>query len=110
MCTAHLGKSLGASGTELYPILRLQVHKSIMRPLINPDGSLLNVIWKYCQRATFVDVKMETASALALCQFSMGFSFHQILSKCIEVEHSISIKCTSAEKDLLRFKAAQKLK
>ncbi len=29
---------------------------------------------------------------------------------CFEVEHSISTKCTTAEKDLLRLMAAQKLK
>ncbi len=44
------------------------------------------------------------------CQLSMGSSFHQIISKCIRVENSISTSCTSEEKDLSRLNAAEKIK
>ena len=103
MCTAHSGKSGGVSGREQYLIPRLKVYLSwdhscqSWKKLVpisqrlsnedllkrctrnktqNPNESLHSDIWKYCGKATLVGQKtMETAVALATCQFVMHSSF-----------------------------------
>ena len=53
----------------------------------NTNGSLHAIIWKICRKAIFVERKnVETAMAIAACQFSMGATFKVTLCKTLGME------------------------
>ena len=75
----------------------------------NPNESLHNVVWKLCPKTIFVGRRtLETAVALAACQFSMGSTFKSILWKTLGLVPGSNLEREAAARSAERLKKAEK--
>ena len=71
----------------------------------NPNESLHNIIWRLCPKSTFAGRRtVETAAALAVCNFSMVASFRNVLCEIIGTEMG------SYSEEFVRNKSLQRVK
>ena len=72
----------------------------------NPNDAMHHLIWKLCPKQTYVGRNtIETAVAMAVCQFSMGSSFRQTIFTVLGIE---VLRTSSIAKDIGRLKKAEK--
>jgi len=101
-------------GSRLVPIFqRLSDEKLIQRcarkKTQNPNESLHQLIWKICPKSIYVGRRtLNTAVALAACQFSMGSTFKVLLLKLLGMEAGENLKRFLKGKDDERIKIAEK--
>ena len=101
-------------GSRLVPIFqRLSDEKLIQRcarkKTQNPNESLHQLIWKICPKSIYVGRRtLNTAVALAACQFSMGSTFKVLLLKLLGMEAGENMKRFLKDKDDERIKIAEK--
>ena len=75
----------------------------------NANESLHHLVWKICPKATYVGRRtMQTAMALAICQFTMGASFKVLLCKVLKLVPGKTLEVASRKKDLKRLRHAEK--
>ena len=75
----------------------------------NSNESLHNMIWKVCPKTIFVGRKMiETAVAIAACQFTMGATFKVTLCKMLGIEPGSTLVRFTREESKKRVKLADK--
>ena len=68
-----------------------------------------NAVWKLCPKTIFVGRRtLETAVALAACQFSMGATFKQILRKTLGLVPGDNLERQAAARNVERLKKAEK--
>lgn len=68
-----------------------------------------NAVWKLCPKTIFVGRRtLETAVALAACQFSMGATFKQILCKTLGLVPGDNLERQAAARSVERLKKAEK--
>ena len=102
-------------GKRLVPIfIRLSDEKLLKRcarkATQNPNESLHQLTWKICPKSTYVGRRtVQTATALALSQFSMGATFKALLFKILEMEPGRELEASShEEKNKKRIVLAEK--
>ena len=97
-------------GKQLVPIFRrlsdLELLKRCSRNKTqNPNESFHKIIWKICLKTTYVGRRtVQTAVALAACQFIMGCSFTNIIYKVLNMEAVIHLKMSALKKMLKGLK------
>lgn len=75
----------------------------------NPNESLHNIIWKLCPKTIFAGRNtVETAVALAICQFSMGATFKTVLCRVLSMEAGSYMQESCRVKSLKRLSKAEK--
>ena len=100
-------------GKQLAPIfLRLSDDALLKRcarnKTQNPNESLHNVVCKLCPKTIFVGRRtLETAVALAACQFSMGSTFKSLLCKTLGLVPGNNLE-REAARSAERLKKAEK--
>ena len=101
-------------GKKLVPIfLRLSDEALLKRcarqKTQNPNESFHNAVWKLCPKTIHVGRKtLDTAVALAACQFSMGATFKTILCKILGLVPGENLKRKAAASTALRLERAEK--
>ena len=69
----------------------------------SPNGSLQNVIWRFCPRITYVGKKVvETATCIAICQFGMGSSFKLLLHRVLEMDLGVNLEISGKQASIER--------
>ena len=75
----------------------------------NPNESLHNLIWRLCPKTIFAGRNtVDTAVALAICQFSMGATFKSALCKVLSMEAGSYMEERSRRTSLKRLSQAEK--
>ena len=101
-------------GRKLAPIFQRLTEENLLKRCArnktqNANESFHSTIWKYCPKSVFVGRKtMGTAVALAMCRFSMGSSFQQILYTVMGIHAGTFLKHANAENDYQRLLSAEK--
>ena len=101
-------------GKKLVPVsLRLSsedlLKRCVRNKTQNPNESLHNLIWRLCPKTTFVGRRtLETAVALAVCQFSMGATFKVVLCRTLKLNPGHNLQRAASKKDFERIKKAEK--
>ena len=101
-------------GQKLVPIFRRLSDKDLLKRCArnktqNPNESFHQIIWKICPKATYVGRKtIETAVALAACQFSMGATFNLVLCRMLRLEPGKHLEASSEERNKDRIRKAEK--
>ena len=101
-------------GKQLVPIFERLTEPDLLKRCTramtqNANESLHNMIWKICPKTIFVGRKtMETAVAIAACQFSMGATFKVALCKALGVDPGSSLVKFAARESRKRVELAEK--
>ena len=91
-------------GKQLVPIFRrlsdIELLKTCSRNKTqNPNESFHKIIWKICPKTTYVGRRtVQTAVALAACQFIMGCSFTNIIHKVLNMEAGTHLKISALKR------------
>ncbi len=101
-------------GRKLVPIFKRLSEESLLERCKrnmtqNPNESLHSVIWKYCPKIVYVGRKsIESATNMAICQFSLGATFREALCKTLAIEPGSVLRAKSLEKSAKCAKKADK--
>ena len=101
-------------GKKLVPIfLRLSDEALLKRcarqKTQNSNESFHNAVWKLCPKTIYVGRKtVDTAVALAACQFSMGATFKTLLCKTMGLVPGENLKRKAAARTALRLEKAER--
>ena len=101
-------------GKALVPIFRRLSDDGLLKSCSraktqNANESLHNLIWRYCPKGTYVGRKtLETAVALAVCQFTRGATYRSLLCSILGICENAPQKTFSYKKNLKRLKYAEK--
>ena len=101
-------------GKLLVPIFQRLSDESLLKRCMrartqNANESLHQIVWKICPKAMYAGRRtIETAVALAACQFSMGATYKTILYKHLSIEPGVHMQRFSQEKSMKRLKLAGK--
>ena len=99
-------------GRKLVPIFQRLSEENLLKRCAcsatqNANESLHNLIWKQCPKTTFCGRKtVETAVALALCQFSMGATSQSVLCRVLGMTPGVYFERHSVRKDIKRLEKA----
>ena len=75
----------------------------------NSNESFHNIVWKICPKSVYVGRHtIETAVAMAGCQFSMGATFKTLLCKCLGIEPGDYMQSAMSAKSAKRLQLAEK--
>jgi len=101
-------------GKTLVPIFRRLSDDGLLKRCSraktqNANESMHNLIWRYSPKGTYVGRKtLETAVALAVCQFTMGATYRSMLCNILGICEKAPLKAFSHKKNLKRLKYAEK--
>ena len=101
-------------GKQLVPIFERLTEPDLLKRCThamtqNANESVHNMIWKICPKTIFVGRKtMETAVAIAACQFSMGATFKGALWKALGVDPGSSLVDFAARESRKRVDLTEK--
>ena len=101
-------------GRKLVPVFQRLTDDGLLKRCCrgktqNPNESLHNLIWKLCPKTMFAGRNtVETAVALAICQFSMGATFKSVLCRVLSMEAGSYMEESSRRRSLKRLSKAEK--
>ena len=101
-------------GRKLVPVFQRLTDDGLLKRCCrgktqNPNESLHNIIWKLCPKTMFAGRNtVETAVALAICQFSMGATFKSVLCKVLSMEAGSYMEEKARRASLKRISKAEK--
>ena len=93
-------------GKALVPIFRRLSNDGLLKRCSraetqNANESLHNLIWRYCPKGTYVGRKtLETAVALAVCQFTSGATYRALLCSILGICEKAPQKTFGYQKSL----------
>ena len=74
----------------------------------NPNESLHNLIWQYCPKIRYAGrYSVEGATCMAICQFSLGATFREMLCRFVGIDPGYYLIQGSLQKSSERLKKAE---
>ena len=74
----------------------------------NPNESLHNLLWQYCSKSRYVGRNsVEGATCVAICQFSLGDTFREMLCRFVGLDPGYFLVQGSLQKTNERLKKAE---
>ena len=101
-------------GRKLVPIFQRLTNEKLLERCKrnrtqNPNESIHNVIWRFCPKITYVGRKsVESATCMAICQFSVGATFKEMLCRTLGMEPGSALIEGSILKTVACLKKAEK--
>ena len=101
-------------GKQLVPLFRRLTDDGLLQRCVrgktqNSNESFHNAVWKICPKSVFVGRHtIETAVAMAACQFSMGATFKTLLCKFLGVQAGDYMQSAMRARSAKRIQLAEK--
>ena len=101
-------------GKLLVPLFQRLSHEDLLKRCArgktqNANESFHNIIWRICPKVTFVGRKtIETAVALAACQYSMGATYKAILCQKLQIEPGSALQSMALQNSIKRIQKGEK--